>query len=55
MLPPNMQGLTEEQITDLKLTDQCADTCIPSGGFIENPDPTGRRNGQGMFVMITFF
>lgn len=46
-MPPNMQGLTEEQIVDLKLKDEFEEVCIPSGGFVMNPDPTGRRNGRG--------
>ena len=46
-LPPNMQGLTDEQISDLNLQDQWEDECIPSGGVIENKDPIGRRNGKG--------
>ena len=47
LLPPNMQGLTEEQIDELKLKDEFAEVCIPSGGFTMNPDPVGRRNGRG--------
>ena len=47
MLPPNMQGLTEEQVEELKLVDEYKETCIPSGGFVVNPDPVGRRNGRG--------
>lgn len=45
-LPPNMQGLTEEQIQELKLKDEWGEKCIPSGGYIENKDPMGRRNGK---------
>ncbi|KAJ7394896.1 hypothetical protein OS493_000733 [Desmophyllum pertusum] len=45
-LPPNMQGLTEEQLSDLNLHDDWEDECIPSGGVIENEDPIGKRNGQ---------
>jgi hypothetical protein len=47
MLPPNMIGLTGEQIIELKLKDEFEDVCIPSGGFVENSDPVGRRNGRG--------
>ena len=47
LLPPNMQGLTEEQVDELKLKDEFAEVCIPSGGFVMNPDPVGRRNGRG--------
>lgn len=45
-LPPNMQGLTEEQLSDLNLHDDWEDECIPSGGVTENKDPVGRRNGK---------
>lgn len=45
-LPPNMQGLTEEQITELKLVDEWSNKCIPSGGFVEQRDELGRRNGR---------
>ncbi|XP_013382483.1 UPF0769 protein C21orf59 homolog A-like [Lingula anatina] len=46
MLPPNMVGLTDDQIVDLKLKDEWADKCVPSGGFVENKDQLGRRNGN---------
>lgn len=46
ILPPNMQGLTEEQVEELKLKDEWADKCVPQGGVRENKDPIGRRNGQ---------
>ncbi|KAF0038666.1 hypothetical protein F2P81_009150 [Scophthalmus maximus] len=45
-LPPNMQGLTEEQIVDLKLRDEWEDTCVPSGGPVFRKDEIGRRNGH---------
>lgn len=51
MLPPNMQGMTEEQVEELKLKDEFAEVCIPSGGFVMNLDPTGRRNGRGMLTL----
>ena len=47
LLPPNMHGLTDDQIEDLKLKDEYAETCTPSGGILEAPDPVGRRNGKG--------
>ena len=50
-LPPNMQGLTEEQISDLRLKDEWEDKCIPSGGYIETNDPIGRRNGRGWYCI----
>lgn len=46
-LPPNMQGLTEEQIMELKLKDEWEDKCVPSGGPLFHKDDIGRRNGQG--------
>ena len=48
-LPPNMQGLTEDQITDLKLKDEWGEKCVPSGGSVFNVDDIGRRNGHGKF------
>lgn len=45
MYPPEILGLTEEQVAELKLVDPWADKCIPSGGWILNKDPVGRRNG----------
>ena len=47
MLPPNMVGLTEEQVTELKLKDEFEDVCVPSGGSVFSEDPVGRRNGKG--------
>lgn len=43
-----MQGLTDEQIEELKLKDEYSDKCIPSGGYIEKKDELGRRNGRGI-------
>uniref|UniRef100_A0A5K3EJ78 UPF0769 protein C21orf59 homolog n=1 Tax=Mesocestoides corti TaxID=53468 RepID=A0A5K3EJ78_MESCO len=45
-LPPNMQGLTDEQVEELKLVDEWGQKCIPSGGYVENKDEIGRRNGK---------
>ncbi|XP_046571567.1 cilia- and flagella-associated protein 298-like [Haliotis rubra] len=45
-LPPNMQGLTEEQVIDLKLVDEWAEKCTPSGGYKMKKDEIGRRNGR---------
>jgi len=45
-LPPNMQGLTEDQISDLKLVDEWANTCEPQGGSVFKKDDIGRRNGN---------
>ncbi|XP_075957260.1 cilia- and flagella-associated protein 298 [Anarhichas minor] len=45
-LPPNMQGLTEEQVVELKLRDEWEDQCVPSGGMVFRKDEMGRRNGH---------
>ncbi|EGW01468.1 Uncharacterized protein C21orf59 [Cricetulus griseus] len=45
-LPPNMQGLTDEQIQELKLKDEWGEKCVPSGGSVFKKDDIGRRNGQ---------
>ncbi|XP_062870104.1 cilia- and flagella-associated protein 298 [Trichomycterus rosablanca] len=45
-LPPNMQGLADDQITDLNLKDEWEDRCIPSGGAEFKKDELGRRNGH---------
>lgn len=46
MLPPDMIGLTDEQVEELKLVDTWAESCVPSGGFNQTKDPVGRRNGH---------
>lgn len=46
MLPPEIIGLTDEQIEELKLVDSWAESCVPSGGFNQGKDPVGRRNGR---------
>nr|XP_031314753.1 cilia- and flagella-associated protein 298 isoform X2 [Camelus dromedarius] len=45
-LPPNMQGLTDDQIEELKLKDEWGEKCVPSGGSVFKKDDIGRRNGQ---------
>ncbi|CAD7693598.1 unnamed protein product [Nyctereutes procyonoides] len=45
-LPPNMQGLTDDQIEELKLRDEWGEKCVPSGGSVFKKDNIGRRNGQ---------
>ncbi|KAK2504741.1 hypothetical protein MC885_002768 [Smutsia gigantea] len=45
-LPPNMQGLTDDQIEELKLRDEWGEKCVPSGGAVFKKDDIGRRNGQ---------
>lgn len=45
-LPYNMQGLTDEQISELKLVDEWSERCIPSGGYVDRKDELGRRNGR---------
>ena len=49
-LPPNMQGLTDEQIEELKLKDEWATKCEPSGGRVFKKDEIGRRNGHGRYI-----
>jgi hypothetical protein len=51
-LPPNMQGLTDEQIVELKLVDEWSNKCTPSGGYIEKKDDLGRRNGRGYYLNL---
>lgn len=46
LYPPEVLGLTEEQVQELKLTDPWGEKCIPSGGFNFEKDPVGRRNGK---------
>uniref|UniRef100_UPI00358F1FDD cilia- and flagella-associated protein 298 isoform X2 n=1 Tax=Myxine glutinosa TaxID=7769 RepID=UPI00358F1FDD len=46
MLPPEMQGLTEEQVQELGLRDEYGERCVPSGGAHYRKDEIGRRNGQ---------
>lgn len=46
MLPPDMLGLTDEQVEELKLVDEWGEKCVPSGGWVSNADPVGRRNGR---------
>ncbi|XP_075226951.1 cilia- and flagella-associated protein 298 isoform X2 [Lycorma delicatula] len=46
LLPPNIMGLTDEQVEELKLKDEWGEKCEPSGGWKMNPDPVGRRNGK---------
>lgn len=45
-LPPNMVGLTDDQVSELKLVDDWAAKCEPSGGGVSNPDPIGKRGGN---------
>ena len=55
LLPPQMQGLTDEQISELHLVDEWADKCVPSGGTVERNDPVGRRNGKGSLQFYEFY
>eukprot|EP00116_Pleurobrachia_bachei_P009894 sb/3470156/ len=45
-LPGNMQGLTDEQIEELKYKDEYEKICVPQGGSVECEDPIGRRTGK---------
>jgi len=53
-LPYNMQGLTDEQISELKLVDEWSEKCVPSGGYVEKKDEIGRRNGRGLYFFFKF-
>lgn len=44
--PPDILGLTDEQVEELHLVDEWGEKCIPSGGWTFNKDPIGRRNGH---------
>ncbi|XP_027842349.1 cilia- and flagella-associated protein 298-like isoform X4 [Aphis gossypii] len=46
LLPPEIMGLTDEQVVELKLVDTWGEKCIPSGGYTFHKDPIGRRNGK---------
>ncbi|XP_073473226.1 cilia- and flagella-associated protein 298 [Aquarana catesbeiana] len=46
ILPPNMQGLADEQIEDLKLKNEWEAKCVPSGGSVFKKDEIGRRSGH---------
>ena len=39
------------QVKELKLSDKWSESCVPSGGAVVNPDPVGRRNGQGKEIV----
>lgn len=43
MYCPEILGLTQEQVNELKLIDEWEEKVIPSGGWIHNPDPCQRR------------
>jgi len=49
LILPQMQGLTDEQVSELHLIDEWVERCVPSGGSVECVDPVGRRNGKGAF------
>lgn len=46
MYPPEILGLTEEQVTEMKLIDPWEEKVVPSGGWNHHKDPIGRRNGR---------
>lgn len=46
LYPPEILGLTDEQVDEMKLIDTYGEKCVPSGGFTINKDPIGRRNGK---------
>ena len=57
ILPENMQGLNESQVSDLKLVDPFTSKCIPSGGLGSATCPffqnwSGRLTGFFNFCQI---
>ena len=46
LYPPEILGLTPEQVQEMKLVDTWGEKCIPSGGYTMVDDPIGRRNGK---------
>ncbi|KAF8778756.1 Cilia- and flagella-associated protein 298 like protein [Argiope bruennichi] len=44
-LPPNMQGLTAGQISEMVLKDEWAQKNLTPSDYVINHDPMGRRNG----------
>lgn len=46
MYPPEILGLTEEQVIEMKLVDIWEDKVVPQNGWQPNKDPIGRRNGR---------
>ena len=62
LLPPNMYGLTNDQIVHLKSNliwgvrfGEYAETCTPSGRFLKTPDPVEHRNRKGRTVHLLPF
>eukprot|EP00043_Microstomoeca_roanoka_P007761 m.74981 g.74981 ORF g.74981 m.74981 type:complete len:288 (-) comp13960_c0_seq1:109-972(-) len=51
MKPPKMQGLTPDQVIELKLKDD-TDRYYPSGGAQDIPDDIGRRTGKAPSVAM---
>lgn len=43
LYPPEILGLNEDQVEELKLVDHWGEKCIPSGGYTQVKDPIGRR------------
>lgn len=48
-LPPKMQGLSSQQISELKLRDEWFEQYKTSLDYVEQPDPMGIRNGFGNY------
>ena len=46
VIKPELQGLTGDQVKELKLVDEYEEQCQPSGGFAYEQDPCQRRNGR---------
>lgn len=54
MLPPDIMGLTDEQVEELKLKDEWADKCVPMGGWTFNRDKIGTCNTLFAGIIIGF-
>ncbi|XKL61768.1 hypothetical protein PGB90_001601 [Kerria lacca] len=46
MYHPNVIGLNEQQIKEMKFVDEWDKNCVPSGEWLYNEDPVRRRNGK---------
>lgn len=53
MLPPNMIGLADEQIEELRLKDEWGEKCLPSGGWTFNKDVIGTMKFSIFFYLLS--
>lgn len=50
MNPPEMQGLTDEQVMEVELRDEWSDRSFPGGGSIINHDPIWSQDRDSSVV-----